>query len=227
MTPALTSPVPRKARGCYKRSKLIHGVGTNDADYPTCINTKINGRLVTLWRCPYYNTWAGMLERCYSNKSHVRNPAYIGCSVAKEWQTFSVFRVWMAAQMWEGNQLDKDLLIPGNRVYSHVACRFIDRVVNTFILDNQTSRGAYPTGVCWTKANRKFAAQCNNPFTGKRGHIGYFDCPNEAHLAWATRKLEHAKVLAAKQTDPRVAKALIDRFTAKYEAALDTLTAGA
>ena len=214
----------RKRRGVYKRSKLVHGIGVNDADYPVVINATIAGKTKTLWFCPYYNTWSGILERCYSAKFQTKNRAYAGCSVVPAWHRFSVFRAWMAEQHWEGNQLDKDLLVQGNRVYSPATCLFVHKLVNTFILDNASTRGAHPAGVCWSEEKRKFSAQCNNPFTGKRGHIGYFLRADDAHLAWAIRKLEHAETLASKQTDHRVADALISRFTAKYDEAVAALT---
>lgn len=227
MTSALTSPAPRKARGIYKKSKLVRGVGTNDADYPVCVSANINGRNVTLWFCPHYNVWSGMLRRAYSRNFHARCPTYLGCSVVPEWHTFSVFRAWMVTQPWEGNQLDKDILAQGNKVYGPDTCVFVSGGLNKFMNDHAASRGPHPLGVSWSKKCGMLQVRCNNPRTGVGENLGLFDAPNEAHLAWATRKLEHAKALAAEQTDPRVAKALIDRFTAKYEAALDTLTAGA
>jgi hypothetical protein len=43
-------------------------------------------------------------------------------------------------------------------------------------------------------------------------HLGYFSTPEEAHQAWLKAKIELAKELAAEQTDPRIAKALINRY---------------
>jgi len=54
---------------------------------------------------------------------------------------------------------------------------------------------------------------CSNPFTRKGENLGYFTCEEEAHQAWLKRKLELAHLLAAEQTDTRVAKALIERYT--------------
>lgn len=59
---------------------------------------------------------------------------------------------------------------------------------------------------------QKFRAQCCNPLTKKAEYLGSFDSANEAHIAWLRRKLEFAKLLAAEQDDPRVAKALIERY---------------
>lgn len=201
-----------------KKKKMVFGIGVNDAVYVTqkneeigCINGKRKRKIV--WACPYYRTWTNMLKRCYSDKFQERHPTYKGCTVSDEWLTFSNFRVWMMAQDWEGNQLDKDILFDGNKVYSAENCVFISPIVNTFVLDSGASRGEFLIGVDWHKVSDKFRARCKNPFTKKLEHLGYFTYEIEAHEKWLSRKLELAKELAAIQTDERVAKALIERYT--------------
>lgn len=68
----------------------------------------------------------------------------------------------------------------------------------------------------WEKNAEKFKASCSNPSTNKKESLGYFACEQEAHEAWAKRKLELAHELAAIQTDERVAKALIERYSKPY-----------
>ena len=119
----------------------------------------------------------------------------------------------MNSQNWEGKQLDKDLLVEGNKVYSAETCAFVSSMVNTFVNDCGASRGDWPIGTYWNKRDRTFHSRCNNPFTKKIEHLGYFMCEQEAHQAWLTRKLELAKDLAEIQSDERVAKALIERYT--------------
>lgn len=199
-------------------NKLVCGVGVNDVDYVVkvsetvgYIDGKQKHRLV--WMCPFYLKWRDMLKRCYSTKLHDRQPTYIDCTVVEEWKTFSVFRAWMQQQDWEGNQLDKDLLFPGNKEYGPNACVFVSRVVNSFMTERDADRGEYPIGVSWHKSNNKFQARCNNPFTKKLEFLGYFTCPYEAHKVWLKRKQELAILLAAEQTDARIAEALISRYT--------------
>ena len=215
-----------KKRGVPKLGtpRLVYGVGINDADYVIKKMETIgylNGtrKRKLIWFCPYYSAWSGMLERCYSDKYQERYPTYKGCTVSDEWLTFSVFKSWMEEQDWEGMQLDKDLLVEGNKIYSAETCVFVKGVVNNFTLDSGASRGIYPLGVCWHKRDEKFIAQCCNPFTKKREYLGYFNCPQEAHKAWLKRKLELAQLLASEQTDERVAKALIERYE-NYEASV-------
>lgn len=201
-----------------KNKKLVYGVGNNDADYVVekkemigCIDGKIKQKRV--WICVYYRAWKHMLERCYSAKFQERNPTYQGCTVSDNWLTFSNFKKWMKKQQWEGNQLDKDLLIEGNKVYSVDTCVFASPMVNTFTTDSGAARGKWLIGVYWDKRANKFKSQCSNPFSGKREHLGYFNCELEAHEKWQVRKLELAHELAAIQKDPRVAKALINRYS--------------
>ena len=120
-----------------KTRKLVCGVGNNDSDYVVTkfetivVNGKLKQKLI--WVCPYYRVWKGMLERCYSIKYQESQPTYIGCSVTDEWLTFSAFKNWMEKQNFEGMQLDKDLLIEGNKVYSPETCVFVSGMVNNFI----------------------------------------------------------------------------------------------
>ena len=155
-----------------KTKKLVCGVGINDADYVDHkyktieADGKMKRRLV--WICPFYRSWKGMLERCYSEKYQERYPTYIGCTVSEEWKRFSNFRSWMEKQDWEGMQLDKDLLIEGNKVYSADTCVFVTSMVNTFTLDCGASKGEWMIGVAWHKGASKFMSQCSNPFTKKK-----------------------------------------------------------
>ena len=193
-----------------KKTKLVYGVGANDADYHTAIGAAIDGRWKLLWVCPLYEAWKGMLRRCYSKKLHARNPTYIGCSVAHEWLSFSAFRSWALTQDHEGKQLDKDILIPGNKVYSPDTCVFVPRELNCFMSDSSAARGDLQIGVDWHL--EKFRASCNNPFTRKQECLGHFDNQSSAHAAWRARKYEHACTYAEMQTDQRIADALRSRY---------------
>src|SRR5690554_4487480 len=200
-----------------KTRKLVCGVGINDADYvvqkneTTIVNGKRNRKVI--WVCPFYRAWKSMLMRCYSTKYQDKQPTYKGCSVSEEWLTFSVFKNWMEKQDWQDRQLDKDLLFEGNKVYSPEKCVFVTQMVNSFTTDSGSARGKLLIGVIWHKGANKFMSQCCNPFTKKREFLGYFTSEEEAHQAWLRRKLELAYELAAIQTDPRVAEALIRRYS--------------
>lgn len=197
-----------------KRKRLICGVGINDADYNVYISEMVDGKQKAIWICPFYMKWRSMITRCYSQSSILRHPSYAECSSVPEWHRFSNFKAWMEQQDWEGKDLDKDILISGNKVYSPETCVFVDPRVNTFMLECSTTRGEYPIGVCLDKRVKRkpYRAFCNSVITKKTEHLGRYSTPEEAHSAWLAFKLEQAYILAAEQTDERVAKALIDRY---------------
>jgi hypothetical protein len=94
--------------------------------------------------------WARVLERCYSEKFKLAHPSYEGCSVADDWLNLSVFAEWFTNNPYnrQGWEIDKDILVKGNKVYSPETCVFVPACINTLLLGNQVSRGEYPIGVC-------------------------------------------------------------------------------
>jgi hypothetical protein len=145
-------------------------------------------------------------------------PTYVGCSVSPDWLRFSMFLAWMQRQDWQGKQLDKDILIPGNKIYSPDTCVFVPSALNMFLVDTGKTRGDWPLGVSETRRGR-FRATCRNPFTGKTEWLGQFNDPEEAHQSWRARKHQHALRYADQQTDPRIAQALRTRFLPVQEQA--------
>ena len=119
----------------------------------------------------------------------------------------------MEKQDWQGKSMDKDIIFPGNRLYSPETCAFVLKATNSFVTANDASRGDYPVGVSLYKPTGKYHALCNNPFTGKREHLGYYSTPEDAHEAWRKRKHELAQFVAATESDPRVVEALKKRYS--------------
>ena len=94
-----------------------------DGDY----KTRLSGRPTKA-----YDTWASMIRRCYSEKVHNSlYPTYKDCSVVIEWHNFQSFAKWFDDNYIEGCNIDKDIKIKGNRVYSPDACLFVTKAVNT------------------------------------------------------------------------------------------------
>lgn len=168
-------------------NRLVYGVGINDAD---CTIQSIDHTTGLKKTCPFYRRWICMLQRCYSEKFQEKRPTYKGCTVCKEWLTFSNFKAWMEGQDWKGKQLDKDLLVDGNKVYSPETCVFVHGVLNSFILDNGICKGDHMVGVYFDKSRNKFKSQCSNPITKRLEYLGRFSSEIEAHLKWRSRKLE-------------------------------------
>jgi hypothetical protein len=196
-----------------KKPKLMYGVGVNDADYAVQPSGP-DGKRRT---CPYYRAWNNMLRRAYCQKLHAILPTYIGVTVCEEWHSFMAFRAWMMTQDWEGKQLDKDIIVPGNKVYSPATCAFVSSQINVLLTDSAAARGEWPVGVDWNRHAKKFRAQIAEG--GKRRSLGYFTTPEAAHLAWRKAKVRIVRAAARECDDPRVSAGLL-RHSYRIEAGL-------
>lgn len=174
-------------------TKYVFGVGLCDVDY-------------AVKNCPYYIKWTSMLRRCYYAPSMDRDKAYCQVTVCAEWLFFSVFREWMKSQDWQGKELDKDLLSPGNLEYGPDKCCFISSDINKMISSSHDECGIYPQGVRF-KQGGKFSAEIS--IDGKKNHIGYFNTPETASIAYRHVKNKNLTRLASKQTDPRIKEGLL------------------
>ena len=190
----------------------VYGVGIVGAKYPT----KIDGVLAK-----EYALWAHMLQRCYCEKYHFKKPTYLECEVSENFKNYSFFYEWCQNQIGFDNkdwQLDKDLLIKGNKVYSENTCIFIPRELNQTLTKANLIRGEYPIGVCFDKVKNKFVVYVglNSP---KRKYLGAFDTELDAFNTYKIAKENHIKDLANKwkgKIDPRAYEALV-----KYEVNID------
>lgn len=182
------------------KTKLVHGVGVNDASYSTC--PRVSGKKII---CPFYRCWQSMLVRCYSKKFQFSCPTYIDCKVCDEWKYFMAFKSWMETQEWEEKELDKDLIGDG-KLYSPENCVFVSHALNSLFLDRGAMRGEYPLGVSWKKSNRMFEAKIRAG--GKTKYLGLFTCPDEAHEAWCKAKLEITKGFLDNESNPRIRYAI-------------------
>ncbi|HBO2532553.1 hypothetical protein [Pseudomonas aeruginosa] len=195
---------------------LIRGVGRNDADYN--VYRLINGER---YMCPFYSRWKGMLERCYG-KRYEHSSAYVDCKVDERWLSFMAFREWMQERPWKGNHLDKDLLRPGDKMYSPDTSVFIPAWLNNLLHDGHGSFRGLPTGVSIMRnKDRPYMVRIWT-MEGRRAFLGSYATADDAHAAWKEAKsrvvLEAVdRYRLTEQHDERVCDALIDisqRFAA-------------
>ena len=172
-----------------------------------------------------YNCWQNMLRRCYSAKCQEKHPTYIGCSVCDEWLYYSNFKKWYNENYYEienkTSQLDKDVLIKNNKVYSPDTCVFVPNFINNLFTKSQKIRGELPIGVCYKKANKKYVARLSVFKDGKktRKHLGCFDTADEAFEVYKQAKEEYIKEVADEYKDKIPAK-LYEAMYA-YEVSID------
>jgi hypothetical protein len=179
----------------------IYGIGINDADYVVCKRLPSGKNK----KCPYYEAWFGMLRRCYSAKSLVNRPTYIGCSVCDEWLYFMSFKKWMEKQDWIGKDLDKDIITPGNKIYSPKNCAFVTSSLNNLLSNHKGARGKYPQGVDITSGG--FRAQIS--IYGKYNLIGHYKTVDEAEKAYIIKKVNLILKAANETKDERVSGGLV------------------
>jgi hypothetical protein len=195
--------------------KLVFGVGVNDVGQ-NCKHEYIEGKRRRVWVCPVYVKWGDMLRRSYGKSYQNRQPTYMGTTVCDEWLIFSNFKRWVldvqVEKDWERLQLDKDILIPNNKIYSPETCCFVPQSINLWF---SCKRNGKHTGVDYDKRSGRFYAICKRPkmLGGSfKKFLGSFDTALEAHLAWKAKKHEYSQLLADKVTDLRVAEVLRKRF---------------
>ena len=192
--------IPASKKSISKR-KPVYGVGVNDAKYS--VYSQINGNQSM---CPFYKKWMLMLQRCYSENLHNEKPGYKECEVHSEWLIFSNFRSWMICQEWENKHLDKDIINPGNKLYSKDNCRFITGKLNTLLNDRAAKRGNYPQGVSLDKRTNKYIAHVS--INGKVKHLGVYDTPDQASDSYVKEKVKLILKAADEQDDPLIANGL-------------------
>lgn len=189
----------------YYKGNLIHGVGVFDR--PKIIDKVSCTKIRTMW----YN----MLERCYCEKFHKKQPTYAGMTVSEDWKVFSKFErdvkemVNFEKCLTENWALDKDSVVVGNKVYSKDTCCFIPQRLNSK-LSTLTNLETYGSG-CSMLPYGSYRVLVGGH--GKFFQVGYFKTPEEAFSAYKIAKEEHIKVLANKwkdKIDPRAYEALIN-----------------
>ena len=94
-----------------------------------------------------YDVWHEMLRRCYCEKNLIRRPTYIGCTVDERWHNFQVFAEWYEENYIDGFQLDKDILVKGNKIYGPETCCFVPLEINNLFCKTNSKRGVLPIGV--------------------------------------------------------------------------------
>jgi len=111
-----------------------------------------------------YDVWLNMIHRCYNKDKKERYKPYEGCSVCDEWHNFQTFAKWYDENYYkvdkERMELDKDILIKGNKVYSPKTCIIVPQYINSLFTKREAQRGEYPIGVSAYNGNKIKNVQC-------------------------------------------------------------------
>ena len=120
-----------------------------------------------------------------------------GDFVCSAWQSFYNFKAWMENQDWEDKELDKDLLVPGNKMYSPETCMFVPRSISRMVRPS-----AKPTKMYGLYCSRKKKIRFNAFISlgGQDNRLGEFDTEEEARAVWGKAKADYFREVADLQT---------------------------
>ena len=171
--------------GRYDRGTKVYGVGELGVG-------KYSSRINAI-KTKEYNAWIAMLQRCYDIKLHKRHPSYKQCIVCEDWLNFQNFAEWFINNYIENYQLDKDLLIQENKLYSPETCCFVPQEVNLALIKPMNKR-ELPLGVY--KHCHKFVVHIKYNKVSK--YINIFSTIEEAANCYKEEKEKQLRQLAEK-----------------------------
>ena len=160
-----------------------------------------------------YQRWCAMMQRGYSKEFKEKYPTYKDCTVCVEWSNFQVFAEWFVNQggYGKGFELDKDILVKGNKHYSSKTCCLVPAKINTFFTDQSSQSTGLPIGVCKNPSGT-YSARIS--VEGVQVRIGTYKTIEEALSAYSKAKGVRCKELALMYREDisyRVFLAIMDR----------------
>lgn len=179
-------------RGCFRNLYFpyIYGKGCLGEGKYKAIDSK--GSSIT------YSKWTNAIMRCYCPESLKIRPKYEGCTVSDEWLIYQNFADWYENHEFYGcgYDLDKDLLVRGNKVYSAETCCLLPQEINKLIVDSGVQKGEYPIGVSLHHDKSGFISRMSTDKGEK--YLGFYKTPEEASEAYVKAKEEYVKYVAEK-----------------------------
>lgn len=140
--------------------------------------------------------WSNMNTRCYNDNYHEERPSYTECTICDEWLDEETgkqnFFDWCCENFYviDGEdtvQLDKDILIKGNKVYSPDTCIFAPKKINDmFGGSSKKSDNDLPKGVSRSKKTGKYKPLVY--VEGRQVNVGMYDTPEKAWEVYACHR---------------------------------------
>lgn len=167
---------------------------------PVMYGVGYHGLLYENSYCESYQRWHYIMNRCYSKAVHELQPEYEGCTVCEEWHNYSNFKLWYDenSAWWrmfdEKFEIDKDILIKGNKVYSPETVSFVPKLINSFFVRTVKNDRTYPLGVYYDKDKNKYRACVS--FMGQSIKLGTFETVEDAFARYKVYKEDFIKDIA-------------------------------
>ena len=196
-----------------KDRKLVYGIGINDVMISGFSTSKIGRR------------WYNIIKRTDRRNPNIYGfeTTYKDCTLDPRWFKLSAFKEW--SEQWddyENKEIDKDILIPGNKIYGPETCLMVRPLINTFFKPN--IKRDLPRGVSRNISYRDgsrggknlYRAQITKVGEKKKNQsrlgmisLGYYPTIEEASAAYESARKEQLQFLIETETDIRVKNALI------------------
>jgi len=142
-----------------------------------------------------YISWFSMMRRCYSNLNYYSLYGGI-CTVCDEWLDYQVFAKWYDENYIETEErlhLDKDILYPGNKIYSPNNCLLVPQRINELFTYKSKTDGL-PIGI-----KRTDSGKFSSTYGGK--YLGSFNTLDKAFEIYKLHKEVNIKDVAEKYKD--------------------------
>lgn len=193
----------RKLQNPYLRA--FQGVGyIGVGEYPTSVNGLTTKE---------FSTWGSLFNRSYSEKYISKKPTYSACSVDDRWHNFQNFAAWTVNQVgWglEDWQIDKDLLLKGNKVYGPDTCVMLPRKLNMLTVLRSSARGTTPIGVFINPTPSMYTGQFKD-LSGRKYSKNFPQVEDAFHFYKTGKEvvLKEAAELYKELIDPKAYQALL------------------
>lgn len=171
-----------------------------------------------------YRTWSSLLNRSLYHNTN--KSCYDDIILCDEWKVYENFKKWYDEHYYEIEgeevELDKDLLIKGNKIYSPQTCLFVPQYINNILVNkskqtithrktpkNQSpiDNDILPVGVTWCNDKKKYRASIN--YHGKVKNLGRYNTIQEAFNTYKQAKEQYIKDVA-EQYKPYIPQVLYD-----------------
>lgn len=147
-----------------------------------------------------YNHWRKILSRCYDETQRIKYPSYKNCLVCDEWHNFQNFVEWYQSNFYEivneRMEIDKDILVKGNTIYSPKTCLLVPQKINNLFIKQSSQRGDFPIGVVYREQSGKYMAYCSDSFNNKQIYLGLYSTPEQAFFEYKKYKEKLIKKVA-------------------------------
>ena len=146
-----------------------------------------------------YKHWIAMLTRCYKLYNYHLD-SHINCYVYESWLNFQDYCKWYYDNIYYipgvKMQVDKDILIKGNTLYSPNTCVIVPNTINILFRKSHSNKtNDLPMGVYLDKGSKKNPYKVIFRYNGITKNLGHYDSIDKAKNIYANYKYKYYKEL--------------------------------